>query len=62
MCEKGEAVVENKGFLILDLTTPLGIQLIIPPRKCKQTQMTRIDTELTLRVANCRIHVDRHMA
>ena len=62
MCEKGDAVMADKGFLISDLTTPLEIELIIPPRKAKQNQLSKRDTELTRHIANSRIHVERHMA
>ena len=33
MCEKADAVMADKGFLISDLTTPLEIELIIPPKE-----------------------------
>ena len=62
MCEKADAVMADKGFLISDLTTPLEIELIIPPRKAKQNQLSKRDTELTRHIANSRIHVERHMA
>lgn len=61
LCEKGDAIMGDKGFLISDLTTPRGIQLIIPPKKNKLKQMSKTDIELTRRVANVRIHVERHM-
>jgi len=61
LCEKGDAVMGDKGFLISDLTTPRGIDLIIPPKKNKAKQMCKSDIVLTRRVANCRIHVERHM-
>ena len=32
VCEKGDAVMADKGFFISDLTTPLEIELIIPPQ------------------------------
>ena len=61
-CQRGDAIMADKGFLISDLTTPLGIDLIIPPRKKSNKQFTRKETVLTRKVANSRIHVERHMA
>ena len=61
-CEQGDAIMADKGFLISDLTTPLGIDLIIPPKKKANKQFSRKETVLTRKVANCRIHVERHMA
>ncbi|KAK7486286.1 hypothetical protein BaRGS_00022456 [Batillaria attramentaria] len=61
LCEKGDAIMADKGFLISDLTTPLQIELITPPKKARSKQMSKRDTTLTRRVANCRIHVERHM-
>ncbi|XP_046556080.1 uncharacterized protein LOC124265345 [Haliotis rubra] len=31
LCEEGDAIMADKGFLISDFTTPRGIDLIIPP-------------------------------
>ena len=31
LCEEGDAIMVDKGFLISDLTTPKGVHLIIPP-------------------------------
>ena len=50
VCEKGDAVMADKGFLISDLTTPLEIELIIPPRKAKQNQLSKRDTGPTWHV------------
>lgn len=61
LCEKGDAVMGDEGFLISDLTTPRGIELIIPPKKMNQKQMCTEDLIKTRRVANVRIHVERHM-
>ena len=61
LCEKGDAIMGDKGFLISDLTTPLGMHLIIPPMKNKAKQMSVADLVLTRRIANVRIHVERHM-
>ena len=61
LCQEGDAVMGDKGFLIADLTTPRGIELIVPPKKQGAKQMSRRDVTLTRRVANVRIHVERHM-
>ncbi len=61
LCEKGDAVMADKGFLIKDLTTPKGIELIIPPFKSKYKQFTRREVEETRRIANLRIHIERAM-
>lgn len=60
-CERGDAIMGDKGFLISDLTTPKGLELIVPPRKEKRNQMRTKDILLTRRIANVRIHVERHM-
>ena len=37
LLEEGDAIMADKGFTISDLTTPKGIELIIPPFKKKPT-------------------------
>lgn len=59
LCEPGDAIMADKGFLISDLTTPRGIKLIIPPFKTKR--FTRREIEETRRIANLRIDVERAM-
>ena len=59
LCEKGDAIMADKGFLIKDLTTPKGIELIIPPFKTKYKCLTRREVEETRRIANMRIHIER---
>ena len=59
MCEKGDAIMGDKGFLIEDLTRAKRMQLIIPPRKFKK--FTRRQVEETRRIANLRIDVERAM-
>ena len=51
----------DKGFTISDLTTPKGIELIIPPFKKKDQQFTKREVLLTKDIASLRIHVDRQM-
>jgi hypothetical protein len=61
MCEVGDAIMADKGFVISDLTTPKGIHLIIPPFKKKNKRMSRNDVLLTRDIAHLRIHVERQM-
>ncbi|XP_033753600.1 uncharacterized protein LOC117336915 [Pecten maximus] len=61
LCECGDAIMADKGFLISDLTTPKGVQLIIPPFKKKRKQLTRREVQETRQIANLRIHVERQM-
>lgn len=51
----------DKGFLISDLTTPKGVELIIPPFKKKAKQFLPHEVETTKSIANLRIHVEREM-
>ena len=57
LCERGDSIMADKGFLISDLTTPRGISLIVPPLKMKR--FTRREVEETRRIANLRIDVER---
>lgn len=59
LCEKGDAIMADKGFLISDLTTPREIKLIIPPLKYQR--FNRRQVEETRRIANLRIDVERAM-
>lgn len=59
LCEAGDAIMADKGFLISDLTTPKGIKLILPPFKTKR--FSRREVEETRRIANLRIDVERAM-
>ena len=59
LCEAGDAVMADKGFLISDLTTPRGLHLIIPPMKFQR--FNRRQVEETRRIANLRIDVERAM-
>ena len=49
----------DKSFLITDWTTPLGIDMIIPPFKTHR--FSRREVEETRRIANLRIDVERAM-
>jgi hypothetical protein len=61
LCEPGDSIMTDKGFLISDLTTVRGIYLTIPPKKRDRKQLSRRDVEKTRRIANLRMHVERHM-
>lgn len=61
LCEEGDAIMADKGFLISDLTTPKGVELIIPPFKKKYKQFLPHEVETTKNIANLRIHVEREM-
>ncbi|XP_046550060.1 uncharacterized protein LOC124259883 [Haliotis rubra] len=61
LCEEGDAIMADKGFLISDFTTPRGIDLIIPPFKTKKQQMTQHEVNVTKKIASLRIHVERQM-
>ncbi|KAK6167051.1 hypothetical protein SNE40_021159 [Patella caerulea] len=59
LLEEGDAIMADKGFLIKDLTTPRGIEVIIPPFKTKYKRLTKREVEETRRIANLRIHIER---
>lgn len=61
LLEEGDAIMADKGFTISDLTTPRGIELIIPPFKKKNYQFTQREVYLTKDIASLRIHVEREM-
>ncbi|XP_069114439.1 uncharacterized protein [Argopecten irradians] len=61
MCDAGDAIMVDKGFLISDMTTPKNIELIIPPFKRKNKKFSGREVEKTRRIANLRIHVERQM-
>ena len=61
LCEKGDSIMADKGFLISDLTTPKGVDLIIPPFKKKRLQLSKREVLETRKIANLRIHVERQM-
>ena len=61
LCEEGDGMMVDKGFLISDYTTPKGIQLIIPPFKSKKKKFTPREVRQTKDIANLRIHVERQM-
>jgi len=60
LCQPGDAIMVDKGFLISDMTTVRKLHLIIPHFKSK-TKFSRRQIEETRRIANLRIHVEREM-
>lgn len=62
MLESGDAIMGDKGFDISNMTTPKGIELIIPPKRNKQKRMTSDQILCTRRIAAQRIHVERYMS
>ena len=61
LCEEGDAVMADKGFLISDLTIPKGVSLIIPSFKRKKKQLSKREVQETRDTANLHIHVEREM-
>ena len=61
VCEEGDSIMADKGFLISDLTTPKAVGLIIPPFKRKNRQLTPREVTATHDIANVRIHLERQM-
>lgn len=61
LCEEGDAIMADKGFLISDLTTPKGVSLIMPPFKKNKKQFLPLEVEATKNIASLRIHVEREM-
>ena len=61
LCDAGDAIMADKGFPISDLTTPKGVELIIPPFKKKDRQFSKREVKQTQEIANLRIHVERQM-
>ena len=57
LCEPGDAIMADKGFLISDLTSAKGVKLIIPPLKTHR--FSRREIEETRRIAHLRIDVER---
>ena len=60
ICEEGDAIMADNGFLISDLCTPRGVSLIIPPFN-KQKKRFLPHVEATKTIANLSIHVEREM-
>ena len=61
ICEEGDVIMADKGFLISDLCTPRGVSLIIPPFKKQKKRFLSHEVEATKTIANLRIHVEREM-
>jgi len=41
LCEVGDAIMADKSFVINDLTTPKGVELIIPQFKKENQQLSK---------------------
>ena len=57
--EVGDEIMADKGFDVLDLLTPLGVKLNIPPFLSSNTQFSCEDVMRTKKIAKLRIHVER---
>ena len=57
--ETGDEIMADKGFVIQDLLTPIGVRLNIPPFLDSKTQMPSEDVLLTKKIAQLRVHVER---
>ena len=57
--ETGDEIMADKGFVIQDLLTPIGVRLNIPPVLDSKTQMPADDVLLTKKIAQLRVHVER---
>lgn len=63
LCEKHDAIMADKGFLIEDECTSEGIKLIRPPfREVGVHQLSAADCEKNKRIASSRVHVERCIA
>ena len=61
ICEEGDAIMADKGYLISDLCTPLGVSHIIPPFKKQKKRFLPHEVEATKTIGNLRINVEREM-
>ena len=57
--EAGDELMADKGFLIQDLLTPIGVRLNVPPLLNSKRQMPADDVLLTKKIAQLRVHVER---
>ena len=57
--EAGDELLADKGFLIQDLLTPIGVHLNIPPFLDSRAQMPTDNVLLTKKIARLRVHVER---
>lgn len=60
--EDGDDICADKGCMVHHLLAALGVGITVPPKRySKQTQLTQLQAEMTEKVANLRIHVERAM-
>ncbi|XP_049268976.1 uncharacterized protein LOC125757429 [Rhipicephalus sanguineus] len=57
--EQGDSVMADRGFLIEDDLTELGVSLNIPPFMKGKSQLSLQDEQETRKIAKVRIHVER---
>ena len=57
--DAGDEIMADKGFLIQDMLTPLGVRLNVPPLLKSDSQMASDDVILTKKIAQLRVHVER---
>ncbi|XP_055065067.2 uncharacterized protein [Misgurnus anguillicaudatus] len=60
--ERGDGIMVDKGFLIEKDVNELGLQLNIPPFARSNLQMPVSDVEMTKKIAEHRVHVERAIA
>jgi len=51
LLETGDEIMADKGFVIQDLLTPIGVQLNMPPFLDSKVQMPADDILLTKKIA-----------
>lgn len=50
--EEGDELMADKGFLIQDLLTPIGVRLNVPPLLSSKRQIPADDVLLTKKIAH----------
>ena len=61
ICEEGDAIMADKGFLISDLCNPRGVSLINPLSKKQAKRFLPHVVEAPTTIANLRLHDEREM-
>ena len=60
ICEEGDVIMADKGFLISDVRTR-GVSRIIPPFNKQKKRFLPHEVEATQNIANLSIHAEREM-
>lgn len=55
----GSAVMVDKGFLIADIASKLGLEVIMPPLASSAQQFSKADLGKGRKIASARIHIER---